>query len=103
MCQLGRAALDGSFNDFIEQGLALSLQFESGQTTFTTWRGDPLRLDETGRLWVNAALQPGAEQQHYNSPYCTCALDAPLMEMRFGPDTLRLHFTDPVPAPAAEI
>jgi hypothetical protein len=92
LCQMGRAALDGSFADFIEKVLALPVRFEGAQVEWTTLRGEPIRFGWEGPLTVNGEIQPLDGFRHYDNSYCTCEFDAPVMEINHGGETLRLLF-----------
>ena len=94
LCQMGRAALDGSFEGFIEKVLALPFQFGSLQVEFTSLRGDPLRFGWQGPLLVNGEAQPLSGFKHYDNPYCTCELAAPVMEIHHAGNILRLLFKE---------
>jgi hypothetical protein len=94
LCQMGRADLDGSFQEFIEKVLALPVQFESLHVGLTTLRGEQLSFGWQDPLLVNGEMQPLSGFNHYDSPYCTCAFDAPVMEIHHAGETLRLHFKE---------
>jgi hypothetical protein len=94
LCQMGRAALDGSFQDFKDKVLALPVQFEANRAEFTTLRGDRLRFGWQGSFLVNGEAQPLTDFKHYDSPYCTCALRAAVMDIQHAGDILRLHFQE---------
>ncbi|RPI96307.1 MAG: hypothetical protein EHM40_01630, partial [Chloroflexi bacterium] len=44
LCQMGRSALDGSFKEFIEKVLALTVKFEGNQVELEDLRGDRLQF-----------------------------------------------------------
>jgi hypothetical protein len=94
LCQMGRAALDGSFQEFIAKVLALLVQFDFSCTEFTTLRGEQLRFGWQGSFLVNGEVQPFNDFKHYDNPYCTCELNAPVMEIQHAGDILRLHFQE---------
>jgi len=94
ICQMGRATLDGSFQEFIARVLTLPIQFESMQAEFTTLRGDHLQFGWQGPFLVNGEAEPLSGFKHYDDPYCTCELNAPVMEIQHEGDTLRLHFKE---------
>ncbi len=94
LCQMGRAAQDGSFREFIEKVLALPVQFDGAQVEITNLRGDHLSLGWQSPLFVNDKEQPLDGFKHYDNPYCTCALGAPEMEIRLGMDALRLNYSE---------
>jgi hypothetical protein len=94
LCQMGRAALDGSFEEFVEKVLALPVHFDGAQVALTSLRGDRLAFGWQGALSLNGEVQPLDGFMHYDSPYCTCELDAPVMEIRHAGEILRLHFQE---------
>jgi hypothetical protein len=91
LCQMGRAALDGNFNEFIEKALALPARFDGKQVELTTLRGDHLQFGWEGPLLRNGEPVPLDNFKHYDTPYCTCELGTPVMEIQHGGDGLRLH------------
>jgi hypothetical protein len=94
LCQTGRAAQDVSFGAFVEKMLALPVKFEGGTVEITSLRGDRLRFGWQGDFLVNGEVQSLKGFTHYDNPYCTCGLNAPDMEIRYGADALRLHFEE---------
>jgi len=94
LCQMGRAALDGSFEDFMEKVLALPVKLKGTQAELTTLRGDHLSFGWQEPLMLNGEPQPLSEFPHYDSDYCKCELDAPVMDIRYGDELLRLHFIE---------
>jgi len=94
-CLMGRAAIDGSFEDFQERVLALDVNFEELGVQCTTWRGETLSFAWQGPLLVNGKEQPITGFKHYENPYCVADLAAELMEIRYGEYLLRLHFELP--------
>jgi hypothetical protein len=92
LCQMGRAALDGSFREFIEQVLTLPVGFDAAWVTWTTLRGDRIEFGWQAPFTLNGAPQPLEGFKHYDNPYCTCELGAPAMEITLGDQALILHF-----------
>jgi hypothetical protein len=92
LCQMGRLAMDGSFNEFIEKVLALPVKFDKKQIELTNLRGDHLRFGWEGSLLLNGDPLPLGDFKHYDNPYCTCERGAPVMEIQHGENALRLHF-----------
>lgn len=93
LCQMGRAARDGSFEQFQQAVLALDLQLDDLTARYTSLRGDRLAFGWEGPLLLNGQEQPLAGFKHYESPYCTAELGAGQMEIAFGDQLLRLNFT----------
>jgi hypothetical protein len=94
LCQMGRAALDGSFEEFMDKVQALPVKLMGTQVEFTTLRGDQLRFDWKDAFTINGEPQPLSGFAHYDNAYCTCELNAPMMEIRYDMDILRLHFQE---------
>ncbi|MBN2084670.1 MAG: hypothetical protein JW748_05555 [Anaerolineales bacterium] len=94
LCQMGRAALDGSFTEFQEKVFRLPVQFDGAQVEITGLRGDHLSFGWQFPLLVNGREEPLSGFRHYDNLYCTCDMGAPEMEIRHGRDALRLHFEE---------
>jgi hypothetical protein len=92
LCHMGRAALDGPFDAFQQQILALDLAFDDLALRCTTLRDERLAFGWQGPLLVNDQQQPLSGFKHYDSPYCETELDAGEMLIRFGDEGLRLEF-----------
>jgi hypothetical protein len=89
---MGRADLDGSFQEFIAKVLALPVRFDGLQVELTSLRGDQIRFGWEGPLLLNGEAQPLSGFKHYDNSYCTCELGAPAMDISVGGEILRLHF-----------
>jgi hypothetical protein len=92
LCQMGRAALDGSFADFVAKVLAQDLAFERGSVRYWSLRGEVLAFGWEGPLLVNGAVQPITGFAHYDGPYCSADLPAQTMEIRYQDNLMRLVF-----------
>ncbi len=92
LCQMGRAAQDGSFADFRQKVVALPATFDGAHVSCTSLRGDAISYGWEEPWIVNGAIQPTEGFPHYESPYCLCALGAPEMEIVAGEWMLRLNF-----------
>ena len=92
VCQMGRAALDGTFEEFIQKVLALPVEFLDKTIKLTTLRGDQLQFGWTGALRLNGKVKRINGFKHYDNPYCSSKLGAQDMDIRYGLDVLRLHF-----------
>jgi hypothetical protein len=92
LCQMGRSALDGSFKEFVEKVLALPVTFDGLRVDWQTLHGQQVSFGWQGPLMINGEEQPLAGFKHYDNPYCTSELGAPVMEIQYGGETLRLHF-----------
>jgi hypothetical protein len=94
LCLMGRAALDGTFDEFMEKVLALPVKFDGLNVSLTNLRGEQIQFGWEGPLLVNGEAQPLGGFKHYDSPYCTCELGAPVMDITHADGTLRLLFEE---------
>ncbi len=92
LCQMGRAALDGSFDDFRQAVLARSVRVNGLQVAWDTIRGEHLAFDWSGPLLVDGAVEPLTDFKHVENPYALAAFPAQSMDIGYGEDMLRLHF-----------
>ena len=99
LCQMGRRALDGSFEDFIQKVLEMPVKFNVGgpdgsaaQVDLTSLRGEELHFGWKGYLKVNGKSKKLTGFKHYDNPYCTANLGDETMEIKYGADMLRLIF-----------
>ena len=103
LCLMGRETTEGSFVEFQEAVLALSVEMQADERPLnveypplnarcTTLRGERLFFDWEGPLLVNGEVQPLSGYKHYDSPYCTAEVGAPEMDIHFGDYTMRLDF-----------
>jgi hypothetical protein len=91
LCHMGRAALDGTFSDFQEKVLALTLIFDDLAVQCDTLRGESLTFGWEGPLLLNGQEQPITGFKHYENPYCVADLAASKMEIAFGDQLMRLE------------
>ncbi len=94
LCQMGRAALDGSFAAFQEKVLALPVSFEDLSVRWTTLRGDALALDWAGPFVRNGETVTLEIDQHIENPYCVTPLPASQMDIIYGDIAMRLTFEE---------
>ncbi len=92
VCQMGRAAVDGSFAAFQERVLAQAPTFTDLELRWQTVRGQALRFGWEGPLTLDGVEQPITGFEHFDNPYCVAALGAPFMEIRKEDQILRLLF-----------
>ncbi|MFL5804044.1 MAG: hypothetical protein ACJ8CR_20155 [Roseiflexaceae bacterium] len=92
LCQMGRAARDGSFEQFQQAVLALGVHFDELSAQCATLRGETLAFGWEGPLLVNGGEQPISGFKHYENMYCVAELGAEQMEIGFGAQALRLNF-----------
>jgi hypothetical protein len=92
LCHMGRAAQDGSFEEFQRAVLALDVQFEDLSAHCTTLRGETLAFGWEGPLLVNGQAEPITGFKHYENAYCVAEPGATEMDIMFGDQMMRLHF-----------
>ncbi len=95
VCQMGRAAIDGTFEEFVQKVLALPVKFQGDEVELTSLRGEQVRFGWTGALRINGKVKKLSGFKHYDNPYCTSPLGAKTMDIRYGGEVLRLHFEAP--------
>jgi hypothetical protein len=89
---MGRAAEDGSFDEFQKKVLALDVQLEGLSATCETLRGDRLSFGWDAPFVVNEEEQPLAGFMHYEGPFSITELPASQMDIVYGEYAVRLHF-----------
>lgn len=96
ICHMGRAALDGSFNAFQLNilALALAVQHENLSVRCDTLRGETLEFGWQGEFKRNGQPEPLSGFKHYDNPYCVADFPASQMDVRYGDTTMRLKFAD---------
>lgn len=94
LCQMGRAALDGTFEEFQDAVLAAELRMDADalQVEYTNLRGQRIAFGWEGPLTVDGEEQAITGFKHYDSMYCEADLPATQMELKFLDWVLRLNF-----------
>jgi hypothetical protein len=92
LCQMGRAARDGSFAEFQQAVLALDARFDDLSARCTTLRGESLAFGWQGPLLLNGSELAISGFKHYENQYCVADLPAEQIEIRFGDEAMRLNF-----------
>jgi len=92
VCQMGRAALDGSFEEFQAKVQANAPVFNGLELTWQTIRGQTLRFGWEGPLMVDGDEVSLVFDKHIDNPYCSMDLGAPAMEIQKDDQVLRLVF-----------
>jgi hypothetical protein len=92
LVQMGRAALDGTFEEFTAKVLAMPVKFGAGKVDLTGLRGDKIAFGWKGAFKVNGKAQKLSDFKHYENPFCTAELGADTMEIQYGLDAMKLHF-----------
>jgi hypothetical protein len=92
VCQMGRAAVDGSFEEFQQKVLESAADVQGLKVRYTTLRGETLAFGWEGAFLCDGEEQPLTGFKHYENPYCTVELPASEMDIRFGDYVMRLVF-----------
>lgn len=92
LCQIGRAAVDGSFADFRRAVQASGVAADGLDIAWRTIRGERLTFGWRGPLRVDGRPEPISGFKHVENPYALAEFPAEQMEIGYGEDMLRLHF-----------
>jgi hypothetical protein len=92
LCLMGRAELDGTFEEFLEKVRQLQFEVQGLTVQFATLRGDAVSFGWETPLLVNGEEQPLDEFKHYDGPFCTTEVGAPQMDINNGEYVMRLNF-----------
>ncbi len=93
LCHMGRAAQDGTFEEFQAAILGRAPRFEDLSVSTTTLRGDELSFGWEGGLVVNGEEEPISGFNHYDSPYGFAEMPAEEMFIKLGERALRLRLS----------
>lgn len=93
ICQMGRAAQDGSFAEFQEKVVALPVTVDGLTVNMQSLRGDQLRFGWTGPLLRNGVEEAITGFKHYDNPFCSCELDEDAMVIRSWNHAMQLDFS----------
>ncbi len=93
LCHMGRAAQDGTFEEFQEAILSRSPRFGDLSVSITTLRGDELSFGWEGGLVLNGEEEAIGGVNHYDSPYGFAEMPAQEMFIKLGERALRLHLS----------
>jgi hypothetical protein len=89
---MGRAVLDGSFEEFQQKILLQPPAFDGHSVRYQTLRGQELVFGWEGPLLLDGQEQPITGFKHYDNIYCQADLPASQMDIQFGDELLRLMF-----------
>jgi hypothetical protein len=93
LVQMGRTALDGSFEAFQRDVMSNHVTFDGLNVEMETLRGQTLSFGWTGPLRVDGVETAITGFDHYENPYSHTPLNAEMMEIGFQDLVVRLHFT----------
>jgi len=96
VCQMGRAALDGTFEEFKERVMAAppEVDLDALRVTYTNLRGQTLSFGWEDPLTIDGQEEPITGFKHYDSMYCEADLPATTMELKYLDWVLRLNFEE---------
>ena len=93
IAQMGRAAVDGSFGEFVEKVTALDIIFEEDSVHLTSLRGESIDFGWRGPLLVNEQEQEINGFLHFDNPYSSTELGAEQMGIQFMDLLMQLDFS----------
>ena len=93
LVQMGRAAVDGGFAEFVEKATSLDISFEEESVHLTTLRGDSVDFGWRGPLLVNEQEQEISGFLHVDNPYSRSELGADKMSIRFLDLLMQIDFS----------
>ena len=93
LAQMGRAAVDGSFGEFVEKVTALDIIFEEDSVHLTSLRGESIDFGWRGPLLVNEQEQEINGFLHFDNPYSSTELGAEQMGIQFMDLLMQLDFS----------
>jgi hypothetical protein len=93
LCQMGRAALDGTFAEFQEKVLAMDVSFDELSVAWETLRGETLTFGWEGPLTRDGEEEPITGFNHYQGLYGYAEMPAEEMIIMYGGQAMRLHLT----------
>jgi hypothetical protein len=92
ICQMGRAADNGTFADFVRSVASRPPRFGELSATIHTQRGEELAFAWESPLTVDGDVQPITGFRHYDNLYCQAELPAEEMVIRYQDQQMRLDF-----------
>jgi hypothetical protein len=92
VCQMGRAALDGDFDDFQNRVLMQPFEVDGLNVQLETLRGDALTFGWETPLTRNGQVESITGFKHYENPHCSVELPADQMDIQVGDLVMRLQF-----------
>jgi hypothetical protein len=94
LCQVGRQAEDGSFDDFCRRCLESGITVDGLMVDWLTPRGSQLSFGWHGSLGVSGEEQPLRGYPQLSSPYGSASIPAEQLDMIDQDLVLRLNFSD---------
>lgn len=94
LCQMGRRAEDGSFEEFRQKVAAQPLTFDGLSVSYTSLRDETITFGWEGPLKVDDVAQPLSGFKHYDGPYAAADWPASVLAMGYDKDLVRLQLGD---------
>jgi len=94
LCQMGRRAEDGSFEEFRQKVAAQPLTFAGLSVDYTSPRGDTIRFGWETPFYINDQAQDLHGFKHYDGPYAAADWPASVLAMGYGKQLVRLRMAD---------
>jgi hypothetical protein len=91
LCQMGRAAQDGTFAEFQEKVLGVDVTFEDLAVRWETLRGETLSFGWEGPLERDGEEEPITGFDHYQGPYGVAEMPAEEMIVMYRGQAMRLR------------
>jgi hypothetical protein len=92
VCQMGRAELDGSFEDFQQKIKKIQINWAETSTNFTSLRREKVSFGWEGGLMVNGVEQSLRTEKLIESPYCSAGIGDAVIEIKYEDLLMRLNF-----------
>jgi hypothetical protein len=94
LCQMGRAALDGSFAAFQEKILAAPPVFADLSVSCQTTRGEKLTFGWEAAATLDGAALTDGNNMHFSNPYTSAAFPCKQLEIKTENYLLSLNFSE---------
>jgi hypothetical protein len=97
ICQLGRAAIDGAFSEWVDRIVAAPLSFGDLAVTYSAPGVGELAFAWEGPLTVDGKAVNLADYQRFDNPYCRAEFGRGLYEIQHEGDSLKIDFVTSIP------
>jgi len=94
LCQMGRAARDGTFAEFQRKVVAPHTTADSRSVRYHTLNHQLITFGWEDPLLVDGHALELAATTHYENPYCHVEFGAPNMDIRYQENVLRLRLSE---------
>ena len=94
ICELGRAAVDGEFKDFIDRILAAPVTFRGGRVTYQSPSQGLIEFGWKGALRNEGRQVPLGDYPRYGNPYVQANFPPEKIDIELGEHSLHLDWLD---------